>query len=267
MFVGGESKVYVDGVDVCEEFGNKAQGISLLLTDETELNPPEKITNYKEIPGMDGILDLSELLAGDVVYGIRQQTLVFFVPYELNFEHVKTQLSNFLDGRKLDYSFSWDPGYTYNGRFRVTEYSGWRQGRIAVEVDAYPYKRGEHKRVVIKAAGGGQATLDNGRKHVIPVITVKEPTLISYGDDGWELSEAGSYTVNGLRLQEGRSVIRANSGLTLCDCAWGNFDYKFTRWSAIPKTARWPDYFFLRQGAKPTNERWDVIVEYDIYDL
>ena len=266
MVIGGEARVYVDGVNVCEEFGNKAQGITLLLTDETELNPPEKVTNYKDIPGMDGILDLSELLAGDMVYGIRHQTLVFFVPDELNFEQVKTRLSNFLDGRKLDYTFSWDPGYTYNGRFRVTEYSGWRQGRIAIEVDAYPYKRGEHKRIVIKGAGGGQATIDNGRKHVIPVITVKEPTLISYGDSAYELPGEGSYTANGLRLQEGRSVMRANSGLNLCDCTWGNFFTLFPKWSGIPKTARWPDYFFLKL-TKPTSPQWDVVVEYDIYDL
>lgn len=266
MFTGGEALVYVNGVNICEEFGNKTRGTKLILTDETELNPPDKVTNYKDIPGMDGILDLSELLAGDMIFGIRHQTLVFFVPDELNFEIVKTQLSNFLDGKKFDYTFSWDPGYTYNGRFRVTDYAGWRQNRIAVEVDAYPYKRGEHKRVVIKAAGGGEAVVENGRKHVIPEITVQDEALVVYDDVAYELPGEGSYTANGLRLKEGRSVIRANTALDLCDTLWEDLEEKFPKWSDLPKTARWYDYYFTH-GVKPRDPKWDVVVEYDIYDL
>lgn len=293
MITGGESRIFVNGVDVQARF-------NLLFTDESELNPPEKVTNYKDIPGMDGVLDLSEVLTEDINFGPRLQTIVFFVPDDQDFEKTKTALSNFLDGRRFDYTFSFDPGYTYNGRFRVTEYSGWRNHRIAVEIDADPWKRGEHKRYVVQGAGGVPVYLENGRRHTKIWITVKNPTEVVYEDRVWILPEAGTWNIEDLRLLEGTSVIRLNTAPEMCDTSWDDLARLYSRWDDIPNGSRWSDFFFTKSetpsstwnaitkmyarwndlpanmtwndlssltGQAPTGNDYEAVIEYDIYDL
>ena len=55
-------------VDLCEEFG-------LVWTNDSVLNPPEAMTNMVSVPGMDGALDLTEVLTDDVVFGMRNDGL------------------------------------------------------------------------------------------------------------------------------------------------------------------------------------------------
>lgn len=259
MLTGGEARVYVDGVDLYEEFG-------LYLTDETELRPPEKRTNYKELPGMDGDLDLSEMLIDDVVFGRRTDTLVLYAPDELDFEAVKTRLSNFLDGRRFDYSFSFDPGYTRNGRFRVTDYTGWHLHRISVEIDADPWKRGGHVRRVVRGAGGVEVVVENARRHVQPTFTVTQSTLIEYKGRAWVTpDEAGTYVLD-LRLDEGLSSLYIVAAPDYCNTTWDDLAARYHTWDDIPKGTRWADVYTL-MGEPDPDELVDVVIEYDLYDL
>lgn len=261
------STIIVDGVDVCAEFG-------VIYTDESTLGPPEKRTNYVDVPGMDGTLDLTETLTEDMVFGRRSETAVLFVPGGLPFERVKTDLSNFLDGRRFDYTYSFDRAYVRNGRFRVTEYDGWRERRITVEIDAEPWKRGPHMTYVVKGAGGTVQRVENGRRRVIPVVTVQTPTLVMYDADGdgvwdrsWEVGtdEPGSYTIDGLRLRPGTSSIYVNSAPDLCDTTWDDLDAAFGTWEAVGED-RWSEHL-VTKTEPPEGAEYDVVVEYDVQDL
>lgn len=254
------STVIVDGVDICRRWG-------LIYTDESVRNPPEKRTNYVDVPGMDGTLDLSEVLTDDMVFGRRTEKIVLSVPDGANFEQVKTEVSNFLDGKRFDYSYNFDPGYTLNGRFRVTDYSGWRARRIEIEVDAEPFKRGQHMRYVVRGAGGTTQLLHNGRRHVIPVVTVRGPTLLEYKTRSWELGrdEPGSYIVDALRLDEGDSTIYVNSAPDYCDTTVQDLQDRYGQMSKVADT-RISDLFVTKTDP-PQGSQYDVVIEYDIQDL
>lgn len=247
--------------DLCEEFG-------LVWTNDSVLSPPEAMTNMVSVPGMDGALDLTEVLTDDVVFGMRNDEYVFYVRDGEDFERVKTRLCNFLHGRSVDYELSVDPGYTYHGRWVCESYfSRLNYREIKFNVTANPYKRGEHKRYVIKGAGGTRQKVENGRRHVIPTVTVQGPTLVSYEGRSWELGtdEPGSYTIDGLRLAEGTSEVYVNSAPDLCDTT---IQMLQDRYGTMDKVAdvRIADLMVTKIDP-PKDTQYDVVLEYDVQDL
>lgn len=250
--------VIVDGVDICREFG-------CVYTDESERRPPEKRPNLVEIPGRDGSLDLSDMLTDDMVYGDRVETIVLYVCEGEGFEQVKTRLSNFLDGGRFEYSYSFDPGYTLTGRFGVTSYAGWRDRRIEIEVTAEPWKRGPHFHAEAMGSGGTEIEVRNGRRRVSPVLTVGQATLVEYGGRAWEIPEAGEWTLD-LRLEPGVSSVYVNSAPTYCDTTWADLASTYPTWGDIPPGTRWADVF-VTKGDPPEGEEYVVSIDFDVYDL
>ena len=99
------NRLIVNGVDLSIRF-------QMVLLDGYTLEPPEPKTYTVDIPGGNGVIDLTEALTGDVAYKNRKQEFTFAVIDVKNFEKVKTEVSNFLHGRAFDYTMTMDPGYT-----------------------------------------------------------------------------------------------------------------------------------------------------------
>ena len=81
---------------------------------------PAQKTKYLEVPGSDGILDLSELITGQPLYNNREGDFSFYIlnGYD-TFENIKTEIANYLHGRKKYMVLSDDLSYLYEGRFEV----------------------------------------------------------------------------------------------------------------------------------------------------
>ena len=109
------NRLIVNGVDLSTEYG-------MILLDGYTLSPPEPKTYTVDIPGGDGVIDLTEGLTGDVAYNNREQEFTFAIIDVDNWERSKTMISNFIHGRLYDYKMTMDPEYTYHGRFTVEEY-------------------------------------------------------------------------------------------------------------------------------------------------
>lgn len=107
-----------------------------------ELHPPEPKVYTVDIPGGDGVIDLTEAVSGDTSYSNRMQAFEFDALGD--FELTKTMVSSYLHGRTYDYTIPGDPGYIYRGRWAVASYEEIRtgRGRIRLVVDAEPYKSG-----------------------------------------------------------------------------------------------------------------------------
>ena len=137
------NRLIVDGVDLSVRF-------QMILLDGYTLSPPEPKTYTVDIPGGDGGIDLTSAMTGDVAYSNRSQSFTFMVVDPDSFERVKTDVSNFLHGKSFDYQMTMDPGYTYHGRFSVTEYSHavyaypGLVGVFTISVDAEPYQLKGH---------------------------------------------------------------------------------------------------------------------------
>lgn len=250
--------------DICAKFG-------MYLHEDTVLGTPPTRYNVADVPGMDGTLDLSDALTGDVQYGNRIDELVFH-SHEITssaqraeFERFCSELRNYLHGRAFEYRLSLDPSYVRRGRF---EFDSTDAPLVRFTVTADPYKRGVHHRYVIKGAGGSYQTVENGRKHVIPVVTVQTPTLIGYEGRTWELGrdgETGSFTIDGLRLKEGRSQIYVNSAPDYCDTTIQDLEDMY---GTMDKCADMIiAEMFVTKTDPPQGAEYDVVIEYDEYDL
>ena len=64
------NRLIVDGVDVSMKY-------RMVMADGYTLEPPEPKTYTIDIPGGDGVIDLTESLSGDVVYNNRHQEFTF----------------------------------------------------------------------------------------------------------------------------------------------------------------------------------------------
>ncbi len=204
-----ENRLIVNGVDLAVRY-------NMILLDGYTLSPPEPKTTTVEIPGRDGVLDLTESLIGDVTYGNRSMTFTFLIVDLEQFEVVKTQVSNALHGRKFNFEMTMDPGYTYTGRFKVTSYTHtatWNHGIcgfIEVEIDAEPYKLKSHYVYNLNATGGAMFNLESGRKKVHPIVEISAPARIRFKNVVYRIG-AGRFQLNDILFEEGINEIYINS--------------------------------------------------------
>ena len=186
--------------------------LGLKLLRDMQLGEPEPKFEYIDIPGGNGVIDLTEASAGDVLYSNREHSFSFDV--DGDFEAERTRIANLIHGRRLEYTVPVDPGYVYTGRFRLDESAEIRpgRGRIKLSVDADPYKLKETCTYRLNAAGGIVVTLESGRMPVCPVFEFASETIIACGEV-YARMQPGSYKVNDLWFREGVNEIYINSYL------------------------------------------------------
>ena len=111
-----------------------------LILSSVSIPPATVKTNYIDIPGADGSIDLTEAL-GAVRYKPRSCSFVFSVfPYE-DFEEKKKQISNLLNGKRCKILLDKDPAYYWLGRCSVNNYASDKNlHKITVNATVDPYK-------------------------------------------------------------------------------------------------------------------------------
>lgn len=106
-------------------------------------NPPTVKTNYIEIPGGDGILDLTEALTGRPTYNNRTGSWNFYVQNGFKgWTALYSEIMGYLHGREMKAVLEDDPVYCYEGRFSV---NAWRsdpqRSTIVIDYNVAPYKK------------------------------------------------------------------------------------------------------------------------------
>ena len=262
------NRLIVDGVDLTIRF-------QMALLDGYTLSPPEPKTYTVDIPGGDGVIDLTQSLTGDVTYKNRQQTFTFMVVNPDSFERVKTDVSNFLHGKEFDYQITMDPGYTYHGRFSVTDYSHGMYsypglvGTFNVSIDADPYKSKGLQTYKLNATGGKMFRLESGRKPVHPVIECTQPCRIRW-KDVVTFVPVGTYRLNDVLFTQGFNEIYINSR-ELFNTSWvdlGSEGIYAMTWDSA-SSYRWDDIQRMdgniidvpRQWSEISGLRWEELAE------
>lgn len=116
----------------------------LIPASRPEIAPPEVYTNYVDLPGRHGKLDLSEYLTGKPIYKNRSGTMEFYAANGYHFwAETYNQMCNLLHGRKLFMVLYDEPEYFYTGRFRVQKWNSdgstnWSS--IAIDYELDPFK-------------------------------------------------------------------------------------------------------------------------------
>lgn len=115
----------------------------LIPSSRPVFNPPSVKTQYIDIPGANGQIDLTESLTGYPVYKNREGSLEFYVENgHKDWSVLYSEVMDFLHGQYLTAYLEDEPSYVYEGRFVVNE---WKSDKwwssIVIGYNLYPYKK------------------------------------------------------------------------------------------------------------------------------
>ena len=193
-------------------FGNyhSWNDFQLILATKT-IGTPSPKTETIDIPGGDGVLDLTEFF-GETKYDNRNLSFEFssmVIPSE--FMTLFSTVQNALHGKKMTITLDDDPGWYYVGRISVSEWKADRNiGKLVVDCDCEPYKYQISPTVVNRSISGTSIiTLQNSRKRAIPTVKITSGSglTVTFGSGSvWTLA-SGSYLLPELELVEGDNLV------------------------------------------------------------
>ena len=193
-------------------FGNyhSYNDFQLILATKT-IGTPSPKTETIDIPGGDGVLDLTEFF-GETKYDNRNLSFEFssmVIPSE--FMTLFSTVQNALHGKKMTITLDDDPDWYYVGRVSVSEWKADRNiGKLVVDCDCEPYKYQISPTVVNRSISGTSTiNLVNSRKRVVPEVKVTSSSGLSvtFGSGSlWTLA-SGSYLLPELELVEGDNLV------------------------------------------------------------
>ena len=180
---------------------------SLILSQKTISTPSPK-TETIDIPGGDGVLDLTEFF-GETKYNNRNLSFEFssIIPrsfFMSQFSHIQDALH----GQKMRIVLDDDPEWYYTGRISVSEWKAEKAvGKLTIDCDCEPYKTKLFETIVTEAVNGPKTViLTNSRKIVVPTITITGEVDLTFGTNFYSLSE-GRYDLPAVRLVNGENTI------------------------------------------------------------
>jgi len=204
------------------QFGNyhSWDDFALILTAK-EIGTPSIKTENIDIPGGDGVLDLTEFF-GETKYGNRPLSFEFstIVP-QSDFMRLFSQVQNALHGQKMRMVLDNDAEWYYTGRIGVSPWKAEKSiGKFTIDCDCEPYKTKVND-TVISVAVTEETTviLQNSKKRVIPTIDITGEINLTFGTNFWALTE-GRYDLPAVVLEYGDNEI------TLSGAGTATFTYR-----------------------------------------
>lgn len=162
---------------------------------EEELPEPKVIT--VDIPaGLD--LDITDAL-GVVGYHNGKHVLRFLLYGDTQAERLekKRKLVALMHGKRASYTLSWDSGYTYTGRCKVSvEHLFDNADVVTIEIDRSPWKTHSRESVDLIAHPTATYTLEGStRYHTVQAILRQSGTTKVGSDAAVTRDAAGTYTL------------------------------------------------------------------------
>lgn len=214
---------------------NSYKDFGLILTSK-DIGLPEPKMEKVDVPGADGVIDLTEVLTDDVKYKQRKLQFTFSVIDPINvWSTTLSKVTNYLHGRKLKILLDWDKNFYYEGRCKVNQFkTNKRLATIAVDAEVDPYKLEVNGAgqpwfwdtfsfidgiiYLNKAEVSGTTTVNliNRRKIVSPKFTTTANMTVTFDDATYDLPK-GTTTVLGIRLKKGDNHVtfKGNGTVTI----------------------------------------------------
>ena len=188
----------------------------IVLT-KAEIPLPTPKTSIVDIKGADGVIDLSEVLTGDVLYNNRTMKLTFEMLNDNDYYSLITEISNYLHGTMVTVTLNNDEEYYYKGRASINSWECVkRKGTIVITVDCEPYKYAviETVRTVSVTGKTKSIILINNRKRVCPILNVTGTITLTIDSVDYELAE-GKQQLSNFILVEGNNTIKISGNGTI----------------------------------------------------
>lgn len=178
-----------------------------------DVTPPEPKTNYVELDGMSGTLDLSESLTGEITYKDRTVTATFWTcegSYKER-ERLLQRVVASLHGKKIKIVEPDDPDHYFYGRVKVKSRKNilaYAEYSIEAICEPWRYALEDTVRTVEVSSNTASVVIrNNGVKTICPDITVTGSVEISYNGGSTTLTD-GSYKITDIRLSQGSNIVR-----------------------------------------------------------
>lgn len=193
-----------------------ADGLGLVMTDRSISLPTPK-TNYIDVPGRNGALDLSEALTNDIQYNNRE--LKFSFLWNGSRDSVLSLIDEVMlyHGRRVTVITDDHPDWYYSGRASLS-YKDYRTHvTFEMTVDAEPFRSAVKEKVInITVNGSRQIDIVNVGRRLIPTVTTSAETTIIKGEGRYVLSK-GTFLLQGFALEHGKNsiTIEGNTNVTI----------------------------------------------------
>lgn len=116
---------------------------NLYVTNTDCIGEPKQYTRYIEVPGRNGLLDLSEAIAGRQVYTSREIKIKLAGPKEkTSWSAAISAFRNRINGKVCRFTFDDDKAYYWRGRVKIKDFSSVLDlGTLTLDIpSADPYK-------------------------------------------------------------------------------------------------------------------------------
>lgn len=182
--------------------------LNMILNSKT-IDAPAPKTESVDIPGSDGVLDLTEFFGG-VNYENRTLTFNFsVVDSPSNFMTAFSTIQNAIHGKKMNIVLDDDANFYYVGRVTVDKWKADKTiGSVTVTADCEPYKYKKTETTVTQAiTGTGTVSLTNLRKPVAPRISTDAAITIAWTGGSASLSAGNDQLVEEFILKQGTTEV------------------------------------------------------------
>lgn len=179
-----------------------------------EVSPPNPKTNYIDLDGRHGTLDLSEALTGEVVYGDRTVKAKFWTSEGTDTSRVQLirEIIEALHGRKIQIIEPDDPDHYFLGRVQIKpDAHDLVHDEFTMEAVCEPWRYALTQEMHrVEVAGSHNAVIqNNGVKTLCPTIEVEGSVTLDYNGGTVGLT-TGSYKVSDLKLRRGINVVEVS---------------------------------------------------------
>ena len=184
-----------------------------LIVTGKSITPPEPKTNYVEIDGMSGSLDLSEALSGEVTYKDREITAHFWTNNGNRKEREKLlrEIRIAIHGKKIKIVEPDDPEHYFYGRVQIkAEINNLAYAEFEIVAICEPWRycvNDSFRRVDLDDNEIEVIIKNEGAKTICPEITVTDNVTITYNEIETLLTP-GTYLIPTLKLYHGFNNIK-----------------------------------------------------------
>ena len=199
-------------------FNNKRvhTGINLDLVQEVkEIGKPTIQTFTAEIPGRDGLLNLTRSLTGKVNYYNRPLSFQYFgTGTRKELLELDAYFSSF-HGHTIQIIDDDYPDHYYEGEASITTSLNRNYITIVLEIDAQPFRLKLSPTTYTREINGETTVyLNNENIEAIPIITTTGEIEIVFNGVTTHLS-AGTYTIENIVLQSGVNTVKISGTATV----------------------------------------------------
>lgn len=203
----------LDGINTLYKWG-------LVLLDDLEEGTPELKTNYQDVGGMDGQLNLSYALTGGPVFGMRPVSFTLcrllqfpqrsVYAHPMSMSAIWSELMTRYHGREVELILPTDLLHHYTGVVQIGRITGKSRDCIPVSMTAEPWReRHEPTQITASLTQTPIAIeLPNETRPVIPTITVTATTKITFSGADHFISP-GTHRVLDIVLAPGKNIVQA----------------------------------------------------------